>query len=539
MQQEHKRRIFDHFLSLGVTEQQLVSWWSIGDNQPRKERTLQKMIDNLPTAEEIRQWCELTGQNKSIKTLSKIKYPLLVGWSFQDIQEAMTPYVLKHIRKYHTARCDIDDCQQNAAIGIIKAIKTDAGIQPFAMHCYLHVRTNVRRPSATAGLIKRPERKPSRTDVRKVITDWATGRAYQLERDRMLRDRKNKLSRKAKRQQSQKIEQILDSNGCNRKKLIRKCDQERYFVQVIGSKVHEPGPYDRKLEGKRVTERHISERLPLSHFDAADLFRLFDYLDYKFSVQLGDPDNEVSVIRSSYISIYDTQKLQTVGDLIERVAESPDFHGNPQPLSAPTEDGLAMGDTLAHNKSPNPLEQVMRSDKLSRLRSFISSIRHVVDLSPGQELIFRHIYGLDGAKPLTGSEISARFGELLGEEPKIINGKPVYRNISRQRITQQINAIHAKVIDAAFSLLYQDPSGRRALEKAIRNSEISDTDRKVICHRYGLCGATKRDAKFIATNYVDITGKVLPKKLSGKEKEKLVNQTVQSLKATLVGAASL
>ena len=161
--------IFNHLKEIGVAEETLNAWWSHGG--ARSEKTINKIIENLPTKEQYSSWLTLS-TTKNINVLRKIRYPIMCGWKFIDIMEAMKPYIYKIMKGFRSQRCEIEDCYNNAAIGIIKALRTDAGIQPFAAHAFLHIKTNVRRPMVTAGIIKTPERRPSKTDVRREITKW-------------------------------------------------------------------------------------------------------------------------------------------------------------------------------------------------------------------------------------------------------------------------------------------------------------------------------------------------------------------------------
>ncbi len=133
----------------------------------------------------IPQWSAMP---KTLDTLRKIKHPLLCNWSVAEILDAMRPYVWKQIKAYKTTKHDFDDCMQQGNIGLLNAIRTDAGISPFADHCFAHIRTNIRRASATSGVIKDSERRPSKTDVRREITIWMSGRWLAAKQDQLARD---------------------------------------------------------------------------------------------------------------------------------------------------------------------------------------------------------------------------------------------------------------------------------------------------------------------------------------------------------------
>lgn len=94
----------------------------------------------------------------TLDMLNKIKRPEQYGYNFDEILNAIKPYALRHVNYYCSTHFPREDGEQEAAIGIMNALRTDRAIAPFAHHAFLHMRTKVRRPAATTGLIKHGER---------------------------------------------------------------------------------------------------------------------------------------------------------------------------------------------------------------------------------------------------------------------------------------------------------------------------------------------------------------------------------------------
>lgn len=137
----------------------------------------------FPTKEQFEVWSR---KEKTLVTLGEIKTPTLCGWVADQVVSVMRPYVMSHTKRYQTNRTNIDECIQNGSIGVLKAMSTDAGISAFKNHAWKHVQTNVRRPAATSGIIKEPEKTPSITEVRHEITAWLTGWWVEYEMERLL-----------------------------------------------------------------------------------------------------------------------------------------------------------------------------------------------------------------------------------------------------------------------------------------------------------------------------------------------------------------
>lgn len=95
----------------------------------------------------------------TIDILNKIKRPLEHGYSMEEVVVAMQPYIIKVSKQYSTHAYPIDDAAQNGRMGVIQALRTDRAIAPFSKHCYLHIRTKIRRAGASnSGVISHGER---------------------------------------------------------------------------------------------------------------------------------------------------------------------------------------------------------------------------------------------------------------------------------------------------------------------------------------------------------------------------------------------
>lgn len=135
---------------------------------------MQKLLAHIPTQEQINKWKDMP---KDLSSLAKIKLPLLCGWNMDEVVIGMEPYLRKHVAKYSTNRCDFEDSMQNGAIGVIQALRTDAGYAAFATHCFRHIQTNIRRASVNSGVIRETEATPVSVKVRLAIgsflsADW-------------------------------------------------------------------------------------------------------------------------------------------------------------------------------------------------------------------------------------------------------------------------------------------------------------------------------------------------------------------------------
>lgn len=137
----------------------------------------------FPSAAQFAEWSK---KEKTLATLGEIKFPTLCGWTEDEVVWTMRPYVMTHSKRYATNRTSIEDCLQHGSMGVLEALDSDAGISPFSNHAWKTVQTNIRRPAATSGVIKEPEKRPSLTEVRHEITGWLCGWWIEYEMERLM-----------------------------------------------------------------------------------------------------------------------------------------------------------------------------------------------------------------------------------------------------------------------------------------------------------------------------------------------------------------
>lgn len=101
------------------------------------------------------QWAQMP---KTLSTLNIIKTPQDNGWSVTEVLEGMTPYIKMQARRYATTQCPFDECIANGYEGVICALRNDKAIAPFAKYAFWWIRTKIRRPAMTSGLMRRGER---------------------------------------------------------------------------------------------------------------------------------------------------------------------------------------------------------------------------------------------------------------------------------------------------------------------------------------------------------------------------------------------
>jgi hypothetical protein len=522
-------KITQHFLTIGVNPEHLSEWWTLGDDEyPRTYSTLRKIWKNRPSAETYKKWCEapkgvFTSLQGTTNGGGGVRYPLLCGWTQEQVLDGLRPYVRSIAIQFQSARSEKEDCIQNGAIGIIHALRTDAGISAFASHAYSRIKTMIRRKSANSGVIAQPERRPSRTEVRRVITAWLNADLLNLEMQARIKGGKtfddlSKPEQKKVKKQSEEGIITLGKRGApiNRKRLLRKGMLTEYAIQKIGQ--------------RDVTELHVREGTPLSVFPLDKTLELLDYLEVKFHCM-----DKLD---------YDLTKFKTVADLCNKIADSPDFHGNPIPLSVEVDDGYSLheaigdGSRCAQYKGKwhvvgeptlTPTQQAIRNEDTERAKTLVAKIREATDLTDNQELVLAYTYGLDGKPVLQGSEIADRFGELMGEKPvgKDRDGNPVYRSVSRQRIMQHQKIVKQKIRDAANKILFN--VGKMAtLKKAIISAGL-DKSQSRLARRYFGIDTKKMDIPTIADNYEEITGKDLPPNIQPKQREYVVTEAVRAV----------
>lgn len=578
------REIKTYFRSIGAEDHKIEEWWDLGSHEdfPRTLSTLKKILANKPTKEKFQEWCrQPKGQLSSLQGEKAVngggvRYPILCGWSQDQVIQALSSSIYDLVNKYVTLRCDKDDCYQYGCIGVIHALRTDAGISAFASHAYSRIRTSIRRNSVTSGVIKEPEKKPSRTEVRREITTWLLGAHLNLFRDDLAqkhveehhstidlnRDKNGKLlqgstayevstkefaevgqSSYYNKIESKKLKQEIDKKAkkklselerrvpINRKRLLNNPSHlSKYKLQKTGHQSY--------------IEIHISERFELTHLDTEVLMDLLSYLDYKFgSMNRTSGDHRPS---ASLFQHFDSARFKIIGDIILHVSTAPDFHGNPMSLTGMTDDGHALSESLADHNSIDPVMKFLNGINKDNAKRLLEAMRSKLVLTNTQDVVFRYTHGLDGVEPMDGADIARQFGRLLKEEPVMENGTETFRTISRERVSQYQKNINKKLVVAMFDTLLEGKSAKQVqtmLEEAVDKADMPPKQRLLVCQHHGLKGAPKHDVKTLATRYEDIIGDPLglSPKLSENQwqraAEKIVHTQLSDAKQKLVLAA--
>jgi hypothetical protein len=144
------------------------------------KKTLVKF--RVPDQAYIDEWSKAP---KTLKTLQQIRHPLLCGWTIEEIIEGIRPYLRKHTAVYSNNHCDVEDSEQNGLIGVIDALRTDAGIASFASHCYSHIRTRIRRAAKHSHLIREAEHSPVVNAIRVEVGCFLSGNWIDAQRDKL------------------------------------------------------------------------------------------------------------------------------------------------------------------------------------------------------------------------------------------------------------------------------------------------------------------------------------------------------------------
>jgi len=335
--------------TIGIPQEQIDAFLSLNHTI----KTLRKM--KMPTKQE---WEEYSKLPKDLDSLRKIKFPLLCGWSTEELIEALQPFILEHTKRYYTNRCDIADCKQNGAYGIAKALRTDAGLAPFAFHAYSRIRTSVRRPSAEAGIISAPEKRPSAHEVRIKIT------AY------------------------------LASNLT--------------AADLIEEKVQRTGE-------KNATEKMIRNSYKFNNVQSDTMDGLLEHLGDKFGIQVGKGE------KSRGVQIIKGGVYEIVADLVGIIAIPPDFHGNPTSLDYGIEDEsqyASVSDSRRIDGSEKPISdpaKIVEEDDFNRaISAKLAEAKEAVKpkLSPKQLVVFN---ALHGDNPINGTELAKNFGQYSND----------------------------------------------------------------------------------------------------------------------------
>jgi hypothetical protein len=165
---------------------------SVGEYTKKKvcfigAKTLAKF--RVPDQAYIDEWSKAP---KTLKTLQQIRHPLLCGWSVEEIIDSIKPYLRKHALIYSNSIIAVEDSEQNGLLGVIDALRTDAGIASFASHCYGHIRTKIRREAKRAHLICEAEHSPVVNAIRIEVGSFLAGNWIDSQCDKLAQQWKAK-----------------------------------------------------------------------------------------------------------------------------------------------------------------------------------------------------------------------------------------------------------------------------------------------------------------------------------------------------------
>ena len=439
-------QITTHLQNIGVPQENIDKFFSL--NQGVK--TLKKVLVNLPSKEDWERFSKLP-KTQGLTALKTLKLPILYGWTVDEIVEALQSFVGTNAKKYYTERFPFQDCAQNAVLGIFAALKTDIGQAPFANHAFLHIRTNVRRPSVNSRIL-RQKQAPSKIEVRRVITQFLTGILV-----------KNELDKKISKLSKGKFQNITEADV----ETIQKAQEAvQKHIKTI-EKIAKTTINTRNILG--LNDLHICKVQETGNSNAYETFvrldfelkseiktNLLAYLTYKFKTQFYD--------------------ITFVSDLIDQICSNPDFHGNPLDMSMSKDDEGDLTACLADKNTPPPDEAVITKDYRDRVAALMKAIVAKVPLTKNQEIIRDYRFGLNGTQALDSALLADHFGKFTGED----------KGVSRQRISQYEDAIKKKYLEAAFDELALDPKFPQLMQSARKLADLTKTEDTVLSLAYGL-----------------------------------------------------
>lgn len=406
----------------------------------------------VPTANEVKTFKALP---KETGSLQRIRLPFLYDWSAEDIINAMTPVINKLAQDYTTNRTPKEDCIQQGVLGVLEAIRTDAGKASFWSHAFKHVQTKIRRHSAGSHLLRYPEKRPSKRRVREAVTAWLTNSFERFERDSLAKTLPNPLrtstagpvkyqsfnGMRRALDQSQKRGD-LDSAVEIKKQITTVTETAKRAVTKLQQKVRLNSAnlttaddliYIRiqKTGLKNQKQLFVKDSFSLTRLTQNQKFDLCDYLNHIFNIQnpgkVEKPsltDGEVQTYESSFhlFNQMNADNISTVADLVAFAARPPDFHSTPVPWSVPMDDGHSRDDSVS-NSQARKKDAVGESDtspflepglivEKSEFRTIVNLIRTQIPLTHEQEVILLEHWGLDDLTQKTGTFIAQNLGKL-------------------------------------------------------------------------------------------------------------------------------
>lgn len=116
-----------------------------------------------------------SNQERSKKGLGPL--PKGTPWTVEEVIKAMYPAVMFMARQYAQKRAgyQFEDAVSHGLEAVLRTLKTDKGIAPFAGYCFQRIRSHINRGARTSGVIKRPSNQKDWYDKGVVSMNVAAG----------------------------------------------------------------------------------------------------------------------------------------------------------------------------------------------------------------------------------------------------------------------------------------------------------------------------------------------------------------------------
>ena len=410
-----------------------VNYWKKISTKSEKEI-------QLPTEEEYNEFRTMLEKTRKsgdgLTVLTKTKLPLLIGWTFDEICNALMPYIESNSSKYGGNK---DDNRQNGKIGIWKALQNDMGKSPFAYHAFPLIKINIRRPNKTK--IIRTGGEISEITIQRLITCWLTGKwqeNYQEEiAQRMGYPNFNLI-------QYHKIKKVIDPKFLQEIKLIvAGYEKETCLDNICYQKLFEQDPNKLNLikEETRKIEREIIELAKDKTRKTLKTYRNFNMNNQNLlqpenltwiHVQRTNNNNAWSLlvkksfklsnlsthkkddlikfvkIKFSRFSLNFDQNYETICDLIETIC-----HRRVEIQTIDKPDG-----TESIPIKNDPIKPIMSNEKSKITQWILSDIKNKLCLTYEQKVVMGFIYGTSFSCPKEEAERLKEFceGIIIKEE---------------------------------------------------------------------------------------------------------------------------
>jgi hypothetical protein len=488
--QNIEKKIRSELTKIGVPKKNIDIFLEI----ERSIATLRKL--EIPTKEE---WNKYSKLPMDLDSLNVIKHPLLYEWTKDQIIVAMEPYIGDNVAKYMTSKSDNEECASNGKIGLLEAIRTDAGIAPFATYAYDRIRTRIRRHSAQSGLIREPERRPSRTEVRRLITFWLQGKIGQYEICQIAKRSKMKYtplyadyvdindldaeSREIMKKVNKNMKSMMNKRIVNYVSLIKRSDLREVKVQKTGC-----NNWSELFVRSDFVLKSLPEGIP------GDLVKFLEH-KYAYLLKVRNAKIKSPTYLQTHLKVIpqitaDLNKCATINDLVEIIASPPDFIGKDISIDQCDDEKLKLANITCDKEALPPDEIVSKIEDEEYQGTLINNAMKKMVLSNNQNVILNKLFGLDGSKPIGSADLADGWRKNGGEGP--------YPSITRQRISQYMSVINKKFIDAMWDDLCENNKFYRIIKVARKISNLTKDEDNILVYLYGLDGQRIYELEFIA-----------------------------------------